>query len=472
MAPEQIEGEEADTRTDIFAFGAVLFEMLTGRRAFAGKSQASLLGAILKEQPPPVSQVAPVTPPALDHVVGVCLAKDPDARFQTAHDLLLQLKWIAEGGSAAGVAAPVVAGRKRRTLAVLAVAALGLAAIAAAGAWFLKPAPVVTNVVARFSYPLAEGVAFTRPGRHVMAISPDGTKIAFIANEQIYLHRMNALEVAQPIRGTNIDPVDLTFSPDGGSIAFFVPVTAQGTLDGASRKKIAVGGGKAVPVIPAAGQPYGIRWQGSRIVFSVGTSIQVVDEAGGKPETLVSVRPDSSEVLAQPQLLNDGRALLYTVRPRGVSRFDDAQIVVQRLPKGERHVLVSGVWDGRVLPSGHLIYARDSTLCAQAFNLATLQVSGGEIPVVEEVRQAGTSGAAEFALSENGTLVYVLERARTCGNGSGSIGRAARSRLAHRPMRTTSRACRRRTTRRSPLSPTRATETSWCGTTRRRHPSV
>jgi serine/threonine protein kinase len=105
MAPEQIDGEEADARTDIFAFGAVLFEMLTGQKAFTGKSQASLLGAILKDEPPPVSQIAPVAPPALDHVVRTCLARDPDARFQTVHDLQLQLNWIAEGGSAAGVAA-------------------------------------------------------------------------------------------------------------------------------------------------------------------------------------------------------------------------------------------------------------------------------------------------------------------------------------------------------------------------------
>ncbi len=405
MAPEQIEGEEADARTDIFAFGAVLFEMLTGRRAFAGKSQPSLIGAILKEAPPPVSQITAVASPALDHVVGVCLAKDPDARFQTAHDLLLQLKWIAEGGSAAGLTAPAVAGRKRRHLAVFAGAAIGFAALAAAGAWFLKPAPVVTNVVARFSYPLAEGVTFSRSGRHVVAISPDGTKIAFIANEQIYLHRMNELEAALPIRGTHLDPLDLTFSPDGQSIAFFVPVTTQGTLDGASLKKISLGGGKAVQVCPA-GAPYGIRWQGGRIVFSLGTSIQVVNEEGGKPKTLVSVKPGSGELFAQPQFLNDGRALLYTVRRRGAS-FNEGQIVVQTMPDGDRGVLVSAGMDGRVLPSGHLIYTRDNTLFAQAFNPATLQVSGGEIPVVEDVRQAGGSGAGEFALSEAGTLVYV-----------------------------------------------------------------
>jgi hypothetical protein len=133
MAPEQIEGEAADARTDIFAFGGVLFEMLTGRKAFAGKSQASLIGAILKDNPPAVSQVQPLAPPALDHLVRTCLAKDPDDRFQDAHDLLLQLKWVAEGGSAAGVPAPpapVVAHRRtRKRLAWIAAAALGVALI-------------------------------------------------------------------------------------------------------------------------------------------------------------------------------------------------------------------------------------------------------------------------------------------------------------------------------------------------------
>ncbi len=135
MSPEQLEGKEADARSDIFAFGAVLYEMATGRKAFEAKSQASLISAIMSSDPPPISRIQPMTPPALDRVVATCLAKDPDDRIQTAHDLRLQLQWIAEGGSQAGVPAPVVQRRRSRerlawTIAVAAlVAAAGLSAI-------------------------------------------------------------------------------------------------------------------------------------------------------------------------------------------------------------------------------------------------------------------------------------------------------------------------------------------------------
>ena len=125
MAPEQLEGGEADARTDIFAFGAVLYEMATGKKAFTGKSQASLIGSIMRDDPPSISEAAPMMPPALNRVVKTCLAKDPEDRFQTAHDVKLQLEWIAEGGSQAGLPAPVAARRKSREKLAWAVAAIG-----------------------------------------------------------------------------------------------------------------------------------------------------------------------------------------------------------------------------------------------------------------------------------------------------------------------------------------------------------
>ncbi len=172
MAPEVVEGDEADARADIWAFGCVLYEMLTGRRAFAGKSQASLFGAILKEDAPSVAAVLPEVPPALDRIVRTCLAKDPNQRVQSAHDLLLNLQWVAEGGSAAGVPAPVLAGRKSRDRAVWAAVAVAVGALGAAAAWMAKPVPAPSGIVTRFVHTLEPTVRFSRTGRHNVAMSP------------------------------------------------------------------------------------------------------------------------------------------------------------------------------------------------------------------------------------------------------------------------------------------------------------
>jgi eukaryotic-like serine/threonine-protein kinase len=402
MAPEQIEGHDADARTDIWAFGCVLYEMLTGKRAFEGKSQASLIASILERQPAPMAELQPMTPPALGRLVRTCLEKNPDNRFHTAHDLWLHLQWIEEGGSAAGLPAPIVAGRKRRGRVMWAGAALGLAAVAAAAAWRLKPTPPVTNIITRFSYPLPEGQSFTRVGRRIVAISPDGTKIAYVANNQLYLRQMGELD-AQPIRGTDVDPLDPVFAPDGQSIAFFVPSSTGGSLESATLKRIATVGGAPVPLCPA-GASYGARWQGDRIVFSLGDRILAVAETGGTPETLLKADAGVTETYAQPQLVGDGKTLLYTLR---TSRpFNESQIVVQPIG-GARRVLVEGGTDGRIVSTGHLLWVRDSTLFAQAVDLASLKLSGGPVPLVEGVRETNNSGAGQVGISDSGTLVYV-----------------------------------------------------------------
>ncbi|HYN09475.1 MAG TPA: protein kinase [Vicinamibacterales bacterium] len=407
MAPEQIEGQDADARTDIWAFGCVLYEMLTGRRAFEGRSQASLLASILERQPTPMAELQPMTPPALSRLVRTCLEKHPDNRFHTAHDLRLHLQWIAEGGSAAGLPAPVVASRKRYDRLMFGVGALVLAALAGAGAWFLKPAPVTTNVVARFAMPLGVGQAFSRTGRRVVAISPDGTKIAYIANFQIYVRHIHEIE-AQPIRGTNVDPLDLTFSPDGQEIAFFVPTTPQGPPTSVTLRKIRITGGTPVTLCPAA-TPHGLRWQGDTLVFGQGESIAAIPETGGKARTLVSVTQESGEQIGHPQLLNDGRDVIYSVRQRGNS-WNDGDVVVQPVSGGARRALITGGTDGRVLPSGYLIYWRDDALWGQAFDERALQLTGGPVQLEEGVRTsfAGTgTGVGQFSVADNGTLVFV-----------------------------------------------------------------
>ena len=403
MAPEQIEGQDADTRADIWAFGCVLYEMLTGRRAFEGKTQASLIASILERQPTPMAELQPMTPPALGRVVRTCLEKNPDNRFHTAHDLWLHLQWIEEGGSAAGLPAPVIAGRKRRTRVLVAAAAFATALVVVPATWWLKPAPTPRGVLTRFSIPFGEENAFSRGGRRVLAISPDGTTIAYIANRQIFVRRMHDTE-AQPVRGSQVDPVDVVFSPDGEWLAFFAPPTPGGTLEDATLRKISVAGGVAIQLSPA-GSPFGLRWQGDTLVFSTGRSILRVRETGGTPETVLSVPQGSGEMIAQPQLLNDGKDVLYTLRPAD-RQFNDGAIVVQPVTGGERRTLVSGGSDARVLPTGQLVYVRDSTLYGLSFDERGLNVRGGPIPLAEGVRFAATSGAGQFDVSSNGTLVF------------------------------------------------------------------
>ena len=404
MSPEQIEGQETDARSDIWAFGCVLYEMLTGRRAFEGKSQASLIASILERQPVAVAELQPMTPPALSRIVRTCLEKDPDNRYHTAHDLRLHLQWIAEGGSAAGLPAPVIVERRRHSALVFAAGALAFAVFGAAGAWALKPAPAATNIVGRFSYQLPDGVLFTRGGRQNVAIAPDGSQIAFIAANQIFLRRIGDLE-AQRIRGTDVDPVDLAFSPDGKSLVFFVPTVAGGTLNEGHLKTVAVTGGPLVSLCPAA-EPYGVRWQGRRIVFGQsGKRILAVPDTGGTPETLLDIGEEPG-LISQPQLVNGDADLIYTFKPPQ-SLWSGAQVVTEKAGGGQRRVLVPTGTDGRLLSTGHLVYVANDTLFAQKMT-SSLAATGGPVPMVEGVQfSVNTTGVGRYAISDNGTLSFV-----------------------------------------------------------------
>ena len=401
MAPEQVEGQEADARLDRWAFGGVVDEMARGKRACEGKAQASLIAAILEREPPPMTELQPMTPAALDRLVRTCLAKSPDDRFQSAHDVWLQLKWMTEGGSAAGLPAPIVARRTRLERATWLALTGAVAIISGAAGWLLRMAPQSTRAVTRFEFVLPADQTFTRIGRHVVTISPDGTRIAYVANQQLYLRPLDQLD-ARPIRGTNEDPVEPIFSPDGEWIAYFA--ANQHTSGTFSLRKVPAAGGTPVTLCDIRSLPTGVSWRSATIAFGnpVDGIVQIVPEGGGEPKTVVT-RSALLDIAGQPQMLDDGR-LLFVLAKRGPG--GEGQIIVQAADGSGRKVLVSAGTNPRLLRDGPLIYIHEGTLLAVPFDHTRLSVTGGPVPVVDGIAEATVSLGGQFALSDSGTLVY------------------------------------------------------------------
>jgi len=411
MAPEQAKGKPVDKRADIFSFGVVLYEMLTGRSLFVAETIPETLAHVMT-RPVDLTTLPETTPRRVRELLGRCLEKDPRRRLRDIGEARLVLE---DPALAAGSEDPASYGPSNRLgassestpyprwqrILPWALAALGLGA--SLGMWAMwQTALVVPNVQARFSYTLPEGIEFTRTGRQNLAISPDGTMIAFTANDQIYIRRMGELD-AQPLRGTNIDPRDIVFSPDSQSIAFGTAASA-GAGEQSEVKKIAVSGGAPVTICETT-PTFGLHWNGSRIVFSQGTRILSVAETGGTPEVLVEAAQDSNEEMSRPQLVNGGRDLIYSVRPLGTP-YNDGQIVIQPVGGGARRVLVQGGSDGRLVSSGHLLWVRDNTLFAQPAS-ASGQLLGGPVPVVEGVESTTITGAGKFAVADNGTIAFL-----------------------------------------------------------------
>src|SRR5947209_4548631 len=310
MSPEQIEGKELDGRSDIFSLGAVLYEMLTGQRAFQGKSQLSVASAILEKEPAPISTIKPLTPPALDRAIRRCLAKDPEDRWQTARDLLLELKWIAEGFLQAALA-PLgatkgIVARWQRIL-LWGVVSLLLAAVTGFAIWSLKPSlprPITRAVI---TLPLGQRLAAL--DQPAVALSPDGTRLAYAAvqggTQQLYLRAMDSLE-ARPIPGTE-GAVYPFFSPDGQWLGFFA---------GQKLKKVSVSGG-AVVTLADAMIPRGASWSGQGMIafgpMQV-SAVQQVTDAGGAAQPLTHL--EKGEVSHRlPDFLPGGKAMLFAFAP-------------------------------------------------------------------------------------------------------------------------------------------------------------
>src|ERR1700680_2479201 len=395
MAPEQIEGKETDARSDIFSFGAVLYEMATGKKAFEGRSQASLIAAILEREPPPISTLQPMSPPALDRVVKTCLEKDPDERFQTAHDLKLQLQWIGEGGSQAGVPAPVAAHRKARERVAWVAAAvfLILAGVAAAAYWQLARQP--ERAVRAYILPPEKSSFRTGgPGVRPVVVSPGGRLLVFSAASsdgvRLWVRPLDSL-IAQPLVGTENATYPF-WSGDSRNIGFF----QDGKL-----KRIAVSGGPPQSLCDAPSGRGGTWSRDGVILFAPSTASTIfrVSQAGGATEPVTKLNAARQENSNRwPYFLPDGRHFIFFGRSNDTTQTGN---FLGSLDGGEPKLVLKGSSTAAVYaPPSFLLFVRDGTLLAQGLDVAKGQLSGEALPVAERVEMNESTQRASFGASE------------------------------------------------------------------------
>ncbi len=405
MSPEQIQGKEADARSDIFAFGAMLYEMLSGKRAFQGKSQLSLASAILEKDPDPIATIQPLRPPALEQVVRTCLAKDPDDRFQSAHDLKLQLQWIAGGGSQTGAPAVVSPGRKKTATVLTATTIAG---------WFIAAALAVLLMIYAARLTVARqpvhasleppaGFDFFAVTDGAPALSPDGQQVAFLVVKKgtsftpgigsLYLQRLSTGESAPiPAGAGALYPL---WSPDGKYLGFF----SEGKL-----KKIPAAGGP-VQVICDAPDGRGGSWndQGT-IIFAprIAGSLQSVSDGGGTPVEIT--KPDSGGqgyTDRDPYFLPDGKHFLFVRRAK-----DSGSVYAGSLdsPAGElKQILPNG--SNVAYSDGYLFYTKAGALTAQEFDPASLTFKGKPVSIASNIEFAPARNEGSFSVSHN-VLLY------------------------------------------------------------------
>jgi serine/threonine-protein kinase len=395
MSPEQAKGRAADRRSDVWAFGCVLYEMLTGRRAFGGSDVTDTLAAVLKSDPL-WNALPPSLPPPVRSLLEGCLEKDHRERISDISTALFVLK--RSPSAPVHVQRPAPSARSWAIRSLLFVAAAAAGAAAAVVLWPRQPPSAAP--VARFVMEVPGRGQLTL-SRRLLAVSPDGTRIVFVADGRLYLRSLSDVE-SRPIPGG--DPgMHPAFSPDGQSIVFW----SQPSL-----KRIPITGGVPITISETAPAPFGIHWSDHGIVFiQPGTGILRVSPNGGTPETLVPLDP--AEGLAHaPQLLPDGDSLLFTlarVGPPTSNFWDKAEVVVQSLKTGKRKTLISAGSDGRYLSSGHLVYMVEGTMMAARFDLRRLELTSDNVPVVEGIRRSSPAvgNATQFEISDTGVLAYV-----------------------------------------------------------------
>jgi serine/threonine-protein kinase len=415
MSPEQARGRTVDKRSDIWAFGCVLYEMLTGARAFDGEDVTETLGAVIHKEPP-LDALPPSTPATVRSVLQRCLQKDVKQRFRDIGDVRLALAGAFEAHSPASAAQTLPPPRRRSLVAIVALTALAAFSIAAIATWVVIRQTQGAPQLARFAIPPSSTHSLSPFGfDRDIAISPDGAYIVYRSQQQLVVRALDQLE-ARPLTST-VGGRQPFVSPDGRWVGFF----ASGEI-----KRVPITGGPALTTLRIVQALRGASWgEDDTIIFATtetATGLLSVPATGGEPKVLT--KPDTAAGEADhmyPSLIPGGRAVLFTITAVS-GQVENAQIAVLNLETGQRTILVRGGSQADYVATGHLVYAVSGTLRAVRFDPVRLEVLSDPVPVVEQVMTVATgAGAANFAVSRGGTLVFIPGSAQTATGPSRSL---------------------------------------------------